>query len=456
MRLVRPGGAALAVVILLLASGCTPSEVDPNARIDIAGVIERQNGRPADGVRVALSREVDFGEAFTVFATLGLACVDQHTCRGARVTRTGPDGRFAYRLTGRDTQGSIGSASTMVLTSELGPRPREATGAITTYRFQVQTEKLVLPLWFWEPSIEGATGSFGARVTWTAVPGRALPPGIGGGSLEYAIEFRRGDEVVWTVDRARSGFAFDPRVLEDTTGNASVYATLEGERVSDELGRSIDIVMRSGARPYEAAGAPLTRGMGCSVTDGEGRSIPISPCGLTDGDLSEEFNPAVCAGASGCTEPTHLSTVIDLGARRSLSLVVVRGCADRCTLETSRNTRTWRAAGVAGAENVALKLAPPVSARYLRVSAPVSIAGLREISAWSGGPGASAGPLFVEPGAIPPGSPGSVASPRAAAPADEEDSGLPRLIAVGALSAVGGALAAILFGRRKRQGPAPG
>lgn len=442
----------------LLLAGCTVSEVNRDARIDIGGTVRRQNGAAAAGLRVALTRQADAGEVFTVFATLGLACIDAHTdvCLGARVTRTGPDGRFVYVLKGRDTQGFAGQASTMVLTTGIGPRAEEATGPITTYRFQVQTEKLALPVGFWEPKLEGATGSFGARVTWTAVPGRVLPPGLGGAGRAYSVAFARGSETVWRVDKARSGVAFDVRVLEDSTGTGAVVAELDGEKVGDELGRKIDVVLRSGARAYESpADAPPSRGRACFVPDAKGRLVTQSPCRLTDGEFSEEFRPALCGGETGCMEPAHTSAVIDLGSRRSLSLVVVRGCADRCTIETSRDRRTWRTAGVAAEQDTALRVAPPVSARYLRVSVQASVTGLREVSAWSGSGAVGAGPLFVEPGTVPsPGSPGSTSSPKAAAPIDRgNDSSLLRLVALGTLCAVLGALVATLVARRKREKP---
>ncbi|MGH2785302.1 MAG: hypothetical protein ACRDJ1_08570, partial [Actinomycetota bacterium] len=381
----NPAARSLAILAAtFLLAACTASEVDSDARIDIGGAVARQNGDPIAGVRVAMSREADLGEVFAVFTTLGLACIDAHTdvCLGSRVTRTDADGRFAYVLKGRDTQGFAGQASTMVLTAGIGPRPDEVTGPSTTYRFQVQTEKLDLPVRVWESRLDGATGSFGARVTWTAVPARVLPPGLGAADRSYSIAFARGDETVWTVGGARSGFAFDARVLEDSTGTGAVVASIDGEKVSDGLGRKIDIALRSGARAYESpAGAPPSRGRACFVSDADGGLVPQSPCRLTDGEFSEDFSPTVCGGETGCVEPTHLSTIVDLGTRRPVSLVVVRGCANRCTIETSRDRRTWRTAGVAAAEDAALRVTPPVVARFVRVSAPVSIAGLREVSA---------------------------------------------------------------------------
>jgi hypothetical protein len=460
MRYPTTRSLAVLAASLLLGSCTVASEVDSDARIDIAGAVARQNGDPVASARVALFREADLGELFTVFATLGLACIDAETdvCLGARVTRTGSDGRFTYVLKGKDTQGFAGSASTMALTAGIGPRPNEVAGPTTTYRFQVQTEKLDIPVRVWESPLDGATGSFGARVTWTAVPPRVLPPGLGSADRSYSIAFARGDETVWTVGGARSGFAFDARVLEDSSGTGAVVAAIDGEKVSDELGRRIHIALRSGARAYESpAGAPPSRGRVCFAADADGKLVAQSPCRLTDGEFSDDFSPTVCGGATGCVEPTPLSTIVDLGTRRSVSLVVVRGCANRCTIETSRDRRTWRTAGVAAAEDAALRVTPPVAARFVRVSAPVSIAGLREVSAWTGGGGVAAGPLFVEPGALePPGSPGSTSSPRAVVPIDQgNDSSTLRLVAVGILCAVGGALVAILLSRRRRRKPAP-
>jgi hypothetical protein len=341
----------------------------------------------------------------------------------------------------------------MVLTTGIGPRANEVTGAITTYRFQVQTGQLDLPVGFWEPRLEGATGAFGARVTWTAMPAQVLPPDLGAADRVSRLEFRRGNESVYTVGRARSGFAFDVRVLEDTTGTGAVVTALDGEKVTNERGRKIDVVLRSGARAYQSpAGAPPSRGRACSVLDANGRSVAQSPCRLTDGGFAEPFAPRLCGGETGCVEPAHRSTVIDLGERRSLSLIVVRGCGDRCTVETSQDARTWRTAGVVATQEAALPISPPTSARYMRVSSPSSIAGLHEVSAWTGSGAVAAGPFFVEPAAIqtPSGSL-QASSPRAAVPIDQDEGSGPwRLIAVGLLGVVGGALAATLLSRRKR------
>ncbi|MGH2784896.1 MAG: hypothetical protein ACRDJ1_06525 [Actinomycetota bacterium] len=446
-----------AIAITLLLAACTASEVDPDARIELGGRVANQDGRAVAGARIALSRETDAGEMFAVFASFGLACIDAHTtiCLGARVAKTGSDGRFAYRLTGRDTQGFAGQASTMVLSSGSGPRANEVVGPITTYRFQVQTEALNIPVRLWAPQLEGRTGSFGARVTWTPVPAAVLP-GLNAGSVEHAIEFRRGREVVWTLDRARTGFAFDARLLEDTQGTAAVLGTLEDQRVADDRGRRIDVVLRSGARAYDSpGGAPPSRGRPCALAESSGRLVYQSICGLTDGELADDFQPSACSGASGCVEPPHNAAIVDLGARRPLSLIVVRGCGDRCTVDTSRDAKTWRTAGAASSEDAAFRLAPLVQARYVRVTSPTSIDRLREVSAWSGSGAVPAGPLFVEPGAIAPGptgSPGATSPPQAVVPIRERGSSGWRLVALGALCAVGGALVATLFGRRKRRG----
>lgn len=449
--------AALGAALMLAA--CTASEVDPEARIDLGGRVAHANERPVPGVRVALSREADAGEVFAVFASLGLACIDAHTtvCLGARVTRTGSDGRFTYRIRGRDTQGFAGQASTMVLTTGAGPRADEVTGPITTYRFQVQTEALNLPVRLWEPRLEGRTGSFGARVTWTKVPAGVVP-GLNAGSFANTIEFRRGDELVWIVEQARSGFAFDPRLLEDTQGTAAVTATLRDQRVADERGRRIDVVLRSGARAYDSpAGAPPSRGRSCSLAEESGRLVVQAPCRLTDGELEEEFTPSICVGQAGCVEPAHTAAVIDLGAQRPLSMIVVRGCDHGCTIETSRDAERWRTAGSLAdeREDNAFRLSPLVRARYIRITSR-SVDTLREVSAWTGGPGVAVGPLFVSPGAVEPeaiGSPPETASPRALTPIPENGSSAWRLVALGVLCAVGGALVATLLGRRKRKEP---
>ncbi|HJR19134.1 MAG TPA: hypothetical protein VJ922_05385, partial [Actinomycetota bacterium] len=448
-----------AIAVTLLLAACTASEVDPDARIDLGGRVATEDGRAVAGVRVALSREADAGEVFSVFASLGLVCIEQRTdvCGGARVAKTGSEGRFAFRLTGRDTQGFAGQASTMVVSSGIGPRADEVVGPITTYRFQVQTESLNIPVRLWQPQLEGRTGSFGARVTWTPVPAGVLP-GLNAGSVEHAIEFRRGREVVWTVDRARSGFAFDARLLEDTQGTAAALGTLEDQRVPDERGRRIDVVLRSGGRAYDSpAGAPPSRGRPCGLIEESGRLVFLDTCALTDGELEDDLQPSVCSGATGCVEPRHSAAVVDLGGRRPLSLIVVRGCRDRCTVDTSRDAKTWRTAGATSAEDAAIRVSPLVMARYVRVTSQTSIDLLREVSAWSGSGAVPAGPLFVEPGALQPASPptpGATSSGgQAVAPIPERSSPW-RLVALGAACAVLGGLVATLLNRRKRRGVA--
>jgi hypothetical protein len=450
--------AALGATLMLAA--CTASEVDPEARIDLGGRVALSDAQPIARTRVALSREADAGEVFAVFATLGLACIDAHTdvCLGARVTRTGSDGRFSFTLKGRDTQGFAGQASTMVLTSSGGPRGDEVAGPITTYRFQVQTEATNIPLRLWAPQLAGRTGTFGARVTWPDVPAAVLP-GLNPEFVAHTIDFRRGNEPVWTVEDARSGFAFDPRLLEDTQGTAAVTGTLVDQSVTDERGRRISLALRSGARAYDSpAGAPASRGRTCSLAEPSGRLVVQVPCRLTDGDFEEEFAPSVCLGQTGCVEPEHTASVIDLGAQRPLSMIVVRGCDHGCTIETSRDAEQWRTAGSATTrrEDNAFRLSPLVRARYVRVSSPRTVDTLREVSAWTGGPGVAAGPLFVSPGAVEPeaiGSPTETASPRALTPIPEKGLSAWRLVALGVLCAVGGALVATLVGRRKRREP---
>ena len=330
--------AVLAATLLLGA--CTASEVDRDARVDIGGVVARQNGDPVAGVRVAMTREADLGEAFVVFTTLGLACIDAHTdvCLGSRVTRTGSDGRFAYVLKGRDTQGFAGAGE------HDGPDFRDRTasqrGGRAVHHLSV-------------PGADREAGSPRPRVGDGArrgnrpvrgprhVDGRSRSGAFRPDSARPAAPTRSrcpvGDEVVWSVGGARSGFAFDARVLEDSTGTGAVVAAIGGEKVSDELGRRIDIALRSGARAFESpAGAPPSRGLPRFVADADGKLVAQSPCRLTDGEFSEDFSPTVCGGATGCVEPTQLSTIVDLGTRRSVSLVVVRGRANRCTIETSR------------------------------------------------------------------------------------------------------------------------
>jgi hypothetical protein len=449
--------ATAAVAVGLAMTACTTSRVDPKADIDISGTVQRLGGAPVSNARLALTREGDAGDVFLVFTTLGLACLDREAgpavCRKARLTSAGPNGRFTYRLKGSDTQSTFGYSAVLSLSTALGRKENESSGSSTTYRFHVQTEKLSLPIRLWEPTLSARTGSFGARASYSKLPAGLIPRQLAVGPTRYTLVFARGDEVVWRVTSARSGAAFDPRVLEDSNGAMRVVASASNLNVSESLGDEVAFVMRSGARPYESPlDPPISRGKECSIVDDHGDRHPIAPCSLTDGTFATEFVAHVCTGASGCVEPRHSAVFIDLGQRASTSLVVVRGCPQSCRVETSLDGRTWRLTGVAQAGEAAFPLTRSVPTRYVRVSGSPTIDGLTEVSVWSGSPRIPEGSLLVDPQRFP--SPSPTASDEAAAgdasrPTKSRGFNVWVLVATALLAGVLGAGVGLLS-RRKR------
>jgi hypothetical protein len=206
----------------------------------------------------------------------------------------------------------------------------------------------------------------------------------------------------------RSGAPFDARLLEDSTGTVAVEAYARAMKVTPAEGTEIDLVWSTGRWPYAgAAGAPLSRGKGCFAYDAHGAAVAQAGCRLTDGDYHTAFDPKTetCAASSGCAPARHDRAVVDLGSPAPVTLVALRGCSQTCDVETSTDARTWRFVGSGSAPDdseggdVAVELASPVNARYVRVTDSGSVDRLTEVSVWDTSVAASnrAGSLLVAP-----------------------------------------------------------
>ena len=445
------------IALGLLVTACTSSRVDPKADITLSGTVLRQGGTPVSGARVALQREGDAGDVFLVVASLGLTCIDSENapaiCERSRFASTGSNGTFTYKIKGKDTQSTFGFSAVLNLTTGIPPNEEEELGSNTTYRFHVQTESLNLPLRLWEPRLAARTGpAFGARVAFPKVSRTLLPRQLLSGGIDYAIEFDRGTETVWRIDRAQPIQRFDPRLLEDSAGTLRVLAQAENLHVSETLGDEVAFMLRSGTRPYESPiGAPFSRGKTCGLIDDKGKLYPISSCGLTDGSFKSEFNPSVCNGATGCIEPAHASAYIDLRQRVVPSLIVVRGCSSGCRVETSPDGRTWRLAGVAQESSLtAIRVSASRPTRYVRaVASPFPR--IAEISVWVGDAVVPDANLLVTPQRFTSPPPGNATRPPVASkPTKDSRFNFWALIAAMLLGAV--ASLGVLFVIRRRSG----
>jgi len=392
------------VAIGILAASCTVSRVDPKANIEIDGTVQREGGRPVAGARVVLLREGDVGDVLLTITTLGTACLSPRDapaiCHNGRMRTTGSTGGFRYTLKGSETQSTFGFSAVLNLTTGLDAKPDEVSGSSTTYRFHVQTTALNLPLRLWEPGLSARTGSFGARVSFPALPGALIPRPLRA-APHYSIDFARGSENVWTFTDVRPTTTFDPRLLEDSQGTVRVSAAAHDIHASAQLGDDIAYILNGGSHGYESpVGPPTSRGKTCSVFDSKGKSYPLSPCGLSDGEFGQKINPPnVCSGKTSCTQPSFAGVVEDIGTVIPADLIVLRGCNISCRVETSADGRSWRAAGVAEDAEAALPLATRQT-RYVRVLTSF-VGELTELSVWSVKPSLPDGSFLIAPPTFP-------------------------------------------------------
>ncbi len=335
-------GRLLAVLVLAGSlAGCESSQVDRSATVEVSGRIVRADGSPAAGAAVGLEARPGAGEvlgsALLVPLTLFTACLADPPpaiCRGRSVRRTttAADGTYAFALKGKDTQGFLGTATSLALTAELPAGAGEVAGAAVTATFKVQTERLALhDLQLWRPKVTVAPGSVG----WEARPG----------SSSYQVLFEDGaSRPVWSfADAKKAEVTFDPRILEDTAGTLAVSA---GDKDTAE-GTTVGIVRRSARVAYRGtAGAPPSRGHPCAL----GAVAPAAtPCVLTDGDcattvpLPQTTTTADPASSVPATAPAPQTATVDLSQSRAVGLVVVRGCS--CQIDGSIDGRTWTAVG---------------------------------------------------------------------------------------------------------------
>lgn len=358
-----------------------------------------------DGARVVLNREPDFAEILITGAFVGLPCLNENppaVCKRARIENTGSDGRFTFEVKGRDTQTSTGGASTMGLSTKLPRGTGESEGPAVSYRFQVQTEQMDVPLGLWEPALEATADHLRARVSWTEIPPSILPADANLGSVSSSLRFEKGSQLVWMFLNASNGFEFDSRLLEDTTGTFAVYADFDDVDVSAAEGTKWDIFFRSARLPYRSpAGRPVSRGAACSAYGPSGQPVAQSPCRLTDGGFSEPFDartdPA-CPPGQQCPQGSNNAAHIDLASAKNVTLVVIRGCSRICTLEASLDATNWGLIGSGqgsdeiseGSDNFAVTPAAPVPARFIRISQEGGIDELTEVSVWDDSPPAQA------------------------------------------------------------------
>src|SRR5688572_20635981 len=111
---------AVLVAICLTVIGCSASDVDPDATVRISGRALDAQGRPLSGAKVLLFKQADFGEIILgttlAIGTLSTICLlpdPPAVCNKARTVTTDRDGAYEFELKGSDTQGTMGTESTL-------------------------------------------------------------------------------------------------------------------------------------------------------------------------------------------------------------------------------------------------------------------------------------------------------------------------------------------------------
>lgn len=351
MRPAVPRALVTALALVVTAS-CTMSKVDPNSAVTVSGTVLGPDGRNLPSAQVVLVKEADLGEAViglvAAAATVGTICLTSTpptVCARAHRATTGADGTFSFHLTGRDTQGSVGTASTFHLTAG-----QPDGGPSVSARFSIQKADIALPeLKLWAPKVELST-TRAVRATWPALDPTAT---------ERVVFYDGpGPQPVWVAE-GKSPVSLDPRVLEDVKGSAVV----ESDSTDENGGTTFRLTHQSAAVDYGPLGpAAPSRGAPCTPT----------PCAATDGDLRPPSNPG----------PATQEVTVELVPPQVPALVVVRGCAGDCKVETSVTGNPWTLAGSTAKPYLSVTplTGPPV--RFVRVRSSTNLPELAEVSVW--------------------------------------------------------------------------
>jgi hypothetical protein len=367
---------ALLTAASLAATGCSFSSLDPDAEIHIAGQVLDASGRPLSGAKVLLMKQADIGEVIfgTILAigTLSTICFAPDPpaiCDQARTTEADADGRYEFYLEGSDTQGTLGTESTLTITFSGPP----AQGS-TTLSFTAEDTSITLPdagLWRAKPRLTSSSGQIG--LTWSGLPSSAgTDPAYS--AQVYAAD---GQAPLWSQPATGGKASIDSRILEDLPGAVAVTAgtDLSGGSGAGDLRASF----LSAQLPVDAtAGAPPSRGHPCAAVTGTARLRigRLTSCAATDGDLT------VAAHLSGQGDRVVTGAVVDLGTSRPVSLVVARGFRGPFLLEVSDDGTAYRTVMT----SLGAAASPPGSptARFVRVRSASGLdqSLLSELSVW--------------------------------------------------------------------------
>lgn len=360
----------------LAATGCSFSSVDPNADVHVSGRALDASGKPLAQAKVLLLKEADIGEvlfgSILAVGTLSTICYlpdPPALCAKARTATTDNDGRYAFELSGEDTQGTLGTESTMNVVFSGGQGK-----ASTTISFTAKETEISLPdARLWDSRARASVGAGNIGISWSALPATA------GGKVGYsALLFEAdGAAALWTQPASGTSAALDARFLEDRRGSVAVNARadLKGASGAGDV-RANFLSPRLGVRA--TTGAPPSRGRRCAPVTGTGPAVTgrFGRCALTNGDLDA---PARLTGKG-----VVVGATIDLGSRRPIRLVVARGFSGQLLLEVSDDGQSYQIVATGSGASVGLEPHTTTSARYVRLRSPAGVdqSLAAEISVW--------------------------------------------------------------------------
>jgi hypothetical protein len=357
---------ALFTALSLALTGCSFSSVDPDAPVRISGRALDATGAPLAGAKVLLFKQADLGEVLfgTVLAVGSLSTIcllpdPPALCRKARTATADQDGRYHFELTGEDTQGTLGTESTLNVVFS-GP----AAEGSTTVSFSAKDTAVDLPdARLWRSSARVSRSGGAIRLAWSRVPEAA------GHDAAYSAQLFEADSqtALWSQPASGRAASIDPRILEDRPGTVAVSAgaVLSGGRGTGTVRASY----LSRRLPVQGtAGAPPSRGRPCAPVTGTSPATDgrFSRCAATDGHLDQ---PARLTAAEGSVVA---GVVVDLGAARPVDLVVARGFAGQFVVEVSVDGRAYRTVATTSGTTA---VRPPGSprARFVRLRSPTGL-----------------------------------------------------------------------------------
>ncbi|MDQ3663522.1 MAG: hypothetical protein M3353_02540 [Actinomycetota bacterium] len=396
----RPVLVCLVAVVVALVAGCTGSTAPQERGIPVpteAGTAPGQgDGAPATGQLVVtgrllaadgtplaarpmlLSRELLLRDVVadgllavgSGFITL-LSCFDSegsviNVCRpGTFTATTDAGGGFALRLSADERLSALGGERDFAVDAAV-----PGGGGVRAV-FPVDSALVDVPdLSVWDAAAAVSADSAAQRVTWAALPAPVAS------QIEYAVTFTDADRGL-QLTRTSSGVeaAVDARLLEDSTGVLELAA--QGTSTPAPA-----VALSWAAAPFAyagSAGAPPSRGAGCTVSVETLSDAGAAGCWLTDGTFDDSFpgeRPRRCVAEADsalrrCATAAVTRTVVDLETVQDVGLVVLRGGCDGCRVEVSEDGVAWRqvdadVAGLGGER--LLRPAPGTRARLVRLS----------------------------------------------------------------------------------------